>query len=112
MSYAGCQAALSGVIGILERLFGRMMIMLVTFIINLGLLIFLLIWEQDRYPSYVLYIVAGAIGAVKGVWRIETNCKYRFKESRHFVCILCTLFQMRNQPYVSLRLRSHGTSTI
>ena len=77
MSYAGCQATLSAIIGILERLFGRMMIMLVTFIVNLGLLIFLLVWEQDQYPSYVLYVVAGAIGTVKGVWRIETNCKYR-----------------------------------
>jgi len=73
IGFASGQAAFSVVIGKIERLTGRRIIMFSFYIVSVGLFVFLLKWDAKDSPSYVFYIVAGIFGVVKCVWRTETN---------------------------------------
>ena len=75
IGFASGQAAFSVVIGKIERLTGRRIIMFSFYIVSVGLFVFLLKWDAKDSPSYVFYIVAGIFGVVKCVWRTETNCE-------------------------------------
>ena len=85
IGFAAGQAAFSVVIGKIERVTGRRIIIFSFYIVSVGLFVFLLKWNPRTSPSYIFYIVAGIFGVVKCVWRTETNCEY-FQSAAFILC--------------------------
>ena len=69
------QVAFSLVIGRVEMFTGRKAIMVAAYVISVTIFVFLLMWDTEQFPNFVLYAIACVFGLVKCIWKTESNCK-------------------------------------
>jgi hypothetical protein len=83
----------------------------VATVLQLGLVVFLLVWIPDRQLAPVFFVISALWGLCDAIWQIQCNCKYLVKNIVPRWLWL-HLRQNLRQYKISYSIFSHSTETV